>query len=253
MTDIASVHSSVFPADTQMTRTVAYELDKLFHSLTTARTTCVIPSTDLARLTLVNVVDDEVRRRQSTISGPTPLIPSAPIDTLDTLTDAIDDGEPIEKAESPQELQSTHDEVFGTSEVDAMHVDSDATLQADAILPASETEQPKTNGIDAPPESHRDDTLNGNPPPVPPRSQPINIVKSTDVTQEVENWAKQQDVREVMQNVLSQLRWSIKGDDMEKDGEQIDTISRLDICPYRLFSKLIIHIASSRERKGTPP
>ena len=193
--------------------------------------TFVTPSVDLARLTLINVVDDEVRRRQSTISCQVPPDISLTTDTSDTLADAVDIGEPIERAESPQELDSSSDQSSGTTAVETMHVDSDANSDIDRILPDAKTEQPKTNGDNSPSKSRREDTVNGNPPPIPPRPQFVDQVKSTDITQEVENWAKQQDVREVMQNVLSQLRWSIKGEGVEKDGEQIDTISRSVLCP----------------------
>jgi len=66
------------------------------------------------------------------------------------------------------------------------------------------------------------------PPPVPPRPQGSAQGQSAETAekQQVERWAQQQDVREVVANILGQLRWAIKGDAVTEKGEQIDKISK---------------------------
>ena len=65
-------------------------------------------------------------------------------------------------------------------------------------------------------------------PPMPPRPTESGPSQASDAkqTQLVEQWAQQQDVREVMANVLVQLRWAIRGDSTTEKGEQIDRISK---------------------------
>ena len=47
-----------------------------------------------------------------------------------------------------------------------------------------------------------------------------------DTRADYEEFAQQQDVQEVIENVLHQLRWALKAEDRESDGEQVDLISR---------------------------
>ena len=72
-------------------------------------------------------------------------------------------------------------------------------------------------------QNHNDDSNTEaptKPPPVPPRP----LEKSTRA--EYEEFAQQQDVQEVIENVLYLLRWAVKAESEEPDGEQIDLISR---------------------------
>jgi len=66
------------------------------------------------------------------------------------------------------------------------------------------------------------------PPPVPPRpnGHAAGQTSGSAETNQVEQWAEQQDVREVMANVLTQLRWAIRGDGASESGEQLDHILR---------------------------
>jgi hypothetical protein len=63
----------------------------------------------------------------------------------------------------------------------------------------------------------------GKAPPVPPRPQ----YQSPPEQRQVERWAQQQDVREVLSNVLLQLRWAIKGYGLTEKGDQVDFVSEL--------------------------
>jgi len=63
-------------------------------------------------------------------------------------------------------------------------------------------------------------------PQMPPRPSGPGQASDAKQTQLVEQWAQQQDVREVMANVLVQLRWAIRGDSTTEQGEQIDRISK---------------------------
>jgi len=66
---------------------------------------------------------------------------------------------------------------------------------------------------------------NGQGPPVPPRPEYKPPAEKQQV-ERVERWAQQQDVREVLGNVLLQLRWAIKGKGLTEKGDQVDLISQ---------------------------
>lgn len=59
------------------------------------------------------------------------------------------------------------------------------------------------------------------PPPIPPRSAPRD-----EATEQIEAWTEQQDVREVMENIIHQLRWAVQSEGKASDNEQIDAITR---------------------------
>ena len=59
------------------------------------------------------------------------------------------------------------------------------------------------------------------PPPIPPRP-----ALKDEATEQIEAWTEQQDVREVMENIIHQLRWAVKSEGKASDNEQIDVITR---------------------------
>lgn len=210
---------------------VARELDHLFVSLRTVETPIVTPSTSLARLTLINVVDRDVQRRASTITAPAvTFAEQPPVSTSNNDETAI----VLECSTSPEDLSSVQEGVKteGTSDTAMSDTSSfvsipnpnqntltesniDSTEKHEDKMEVDNNVQSEFSGI----------TIDASqPPPVPTRLQAKPEQPS--VTQEVENWARQQDVREVMQNVLSQLRWAIQPQSHEKNGEQIDIVSQ---------------------------
>ena len=70
------------------------------------------------------------------------------------------------------------------------------------------------------------------PPPIPPRP-----AQKDEATEQIEAWTEQQDVREVMENIIHQLRWAVKSEGKALDNEQIDAITR-----WVVFYLSLIHI-----------
>ncbi|KAE8356901.1 hypothetical protein BDV28DRAFT_126391 [Aspergillus coremiiformis] len=221
------------------------ELRTLFNDMITAPTTCVIPSQELARLTLISPSNEAAIRRRSTISGIRPSSLGAingmpvigPLGPPQPTTESESRGSIVPETERPQ--RST------TSDVD-----SEATLvsdgvKIDATVPPSgdkETEMPHTDSAvtvaqgeptsEAVEQQLSDKTASADkdvpssqPPPVPPRPGP-QPDPQRQLIEEVEIGA-QQDVTEVINNVLFQSQCAIKPISLASDGEQLDQVKDL--------------------------
>ena len=93
-------------ADSDLIRNlVGSELDKLFATLRSANDAVVTPTPDLARLTLINVVDQAVQRRASTIVAPMSGLTDG-VEQGSTLADLVENGDEavLERTESPLSL-----------------------------------------------------------------------------------------------------------------------------------------------------
>lgn len=241
-----------------------------------ARTPSVNYEKSLARLTLVNVVDDGVDervRRRSTVTGDrAPIMANeqpmaAPTDktiieynnnSTAMLTDSpgltgadIDDDHMSDSPTVVEEEWSQPNEehpagnerakdAHNSGELDARtstaddrdQMNLDESLPNSICVEASTTRTPLHGGTlsMSPSLSQGINYSIGNPPPVPPRPQ------ANDQEPHFEEFARQQDVREVIQNVLHQFRWAIKPEALEQSGESIDIISRLVNWSLLLFS-----------------
>lgn len=222
---------------------VARELDYLFASLRTEHIPIVTPSTDLARLTLINVVDRDVQRRASTLTTPAANLTEKRKQISEQQESAIAGEESIvdlQQTSSPEQVNvvdettSTHDGLRIENASDATHSDTSSFVSIpypdqtnsgqSSSFPAEKTTDAMEVDTTDRPAPLSDVGKAMAPPPIPMR--PTLDQNSATVTQEVENWARQQDVREVMQNVLSQLRWAIRPQGQEKNGEQVDIVSK---------------------------
>jgi len=182
----------------------------------------VTPEIALARLTLHNAVDEQTRRRSTMGMDVRPSIVKD--DDTDMTEGALADDSAVEVTDSPK----------------AMEVDTaDSAGQGKPIeqidLTASNGGEPvgRRGSADTlvDPDAQLDDInpMTVHPaPPMPPRPTGSGPSQASDAkqTQLVEQWAQQQDVREVMANVLVQLRWAMRGDSTTEKGEQIDRISK---------------------------
>ena len=97
----------------------------------------------------------------------------------------------------------------------------ESQMDVDVIKEIPEPQGDNSNGLDstqgeAQPQASEEESKD-NPPPVPPRP----VGKS-----QIEEYARQQDVEEVMGNVFHQLQWAVKPEDVDADGNQQDLISR---------------------------
>ena len=181
----------------------------------------VTPEIVLARLTLDNAVDEQVRRRSTLGSDRRPTLTKKESEPLTTINETA-----IAFTESP-----------GTTAVDDKAMDDVTASDLDGLPP---TKDVVLNGISPDSSPKNAIQLNGSlsssqptvplnePPPIPPRPQGNTNGQSAASAekQQVERWAQQQDVREVVANILVQLRWAIKGDATTQKGEQIDLISK---------------------------
>ncbi len=249
---------------------VVSELKKLFQRMVTARTPSVTYEKSLARLTLVNVVDDGVDervRRRSTVTGDkAPIVEnqqSMATSTNETseeydnnstavLTDSPTGHTPAEIADDymsdaltvvEEDLSQFNEErladvehakdaqnggeldprTLTVNDPDRMNIDE--SLQNSSCGGASIARIAPYDMLRTSPTPSQENKFSGvKPPPVPPRSQ------TKDQEPHFEEFARQQDVREVIQNVLHQFRWAIKPAGLEESGESIDIISRLVLC-----------------------
>ncbi|KAB8236115.1 ubiquitin-specific protease UBP2 [Aspergillus alliaceus] len=220
------------------------QLRSLFNDMITATTTYVIPSQELARLTLISPSNEAAIRRRSTISG---IRPSALGDINGMpIMGPLGPPQPTPESESkgPIALEPEKPQRSTTSDVD-----SEATLvsdgaKVDVTVPPSddkETELARTDSaetaiqgestseVDEQQSSDKtasdQNTPSTQPPPVPPRPGPqLNPQKQ--LLDEVEIGA-QQDVTEVINNVLFQSQCAIKPISLASDGEQLDQVKDL--------------------------
>lgn len=191
---------------------VAKELDKLFTSLATTRAPVVRPEIELARLTLSNVVAEEARRRSTLLEKrPSPPVPDENMGATEDNEDAIMITD-SPKGKPEEDISMGED---GIESGIAAPQRTDVDMATTPPRPASPTDS--AMGDDVP--SARPAQKDG--PPVPPRPQN----QAPPEQQQVERWAQQQDVREVLGNVLLQLRWAIKGTKLTEKGDQIDYIT----------------------------
>lgn len=219
------------------------ELRSLFNDMITATTTYVIPSQELARLTLISPSNEAAIRRRSTISG---IRPSA-LGDINGIPIMGPLGPPQATPESeikgPIALEPEKPQLSTTSDVD-----SEATLvsdgaKVDVTVPPSddkETELARTDSetavqgestsdVDEQQSSDKtasdQNTPSTQPPPVPPRPGPQPNPQKQ-LLDEVEIGA-QQDVTEVINNVLFQSQCAIKPISLASDGEQLDQVKDL--------------------------
>ncbi|ETI26424.1 hypothetical protein G647_03201 [Cladophialophora carrionii CBS 160.54] len=115
-----------------------------------------------------------------------------------------------------------------------------AASMLNAQAPAS-SEQTTDKGTDIDPELMRFAPPPGKPPPVPPR-KPIQNPTTT-----LEEYARQQDVTEVMNHCIIQLSYAMRPTGFDKSGEQRDEIHDL------FFGQQIVHTEPQKEPPVTLP
>ncbi|KAI9654888.1 MAG: ubiquitin-specific protease ubp2 [Alyxoria varia] len=221
----------------QRAQEFAVELHGLFDSLVKARDAFVMPKEQLARLTLVNVIGDTNRRR-STLTGMSVKATSPIVSTKQPAIIKEVPNDPIPDdfmnksksnagtADAKEETESSTDRTCNVPQYESAIIapSSAEPMDMGAATYPSETKAQNVTVDD----QHSSDfdlgktpASSSQPPPVPPR--PGDNPSRADY----EEFAQQQDVQEVIENVLDQLRWAIKPETVEDDGEQVDAISRL--------------------------
>ena len=232
------------------------ELETLFQSLITAHEDFVAPREELARLTLRPVVSQTTRSRSLTFSesnpGSSQILTSPNKKGFQKLNEngfLHDVENAIESPQSPQistrapavladQVGNTKDPARGSDESTGDGIERSMNGKAHNACSNTETppalEEIKKEGLDMTEEpmdvdSHEKTRASSSPtrndapskpPPIPPRPGEKNT------RAEYEEFAQQQDVQEVIENVLYLLRWAIRAENFEQDGEQIDLISR---------------------------
>ena len=208
----------------------------------TAPATYVIPTQELARLTLISPSNEAAIRRRSTMSG---IRPSAlgeingvpvmgPLGPPQPTTESEAKGPRAPEPEKPQ--RST------TSDVDSEATLVSDSTRVDATVPPSNDKEPEPPRTDPTktvaqkeltpeavehqpsdkPASPEQNEPSSQPPPVPPRPGPQPDPQKQ-LIEEVEIGA-QQDVTEVINNVLFQSQCAIKPISLAPDGEQLDQV-----------------------------
>lgn len=193
--------------------TVVAELDKLFTTLASTRDRVVRPEVALARLTLERTSHEAGQAgRRSTLNRRPSNLPQ--LDGQAHNQESSNDSA-IDVVESP--LETVKEDIAMQDASNSMSPNRVDVLDGQASNKNEENSSSQSTS-----------SLAQGPPNLPPRPQMSTdtAARSTKVVQEVEEWARQQDVREVMQRVITQLRWAIRGDGTEENGEQIDPISR---------------------------
>jgi ubiquitin carboxyl-terminal hydrolase 25/28 len=217
-------------------------LRNLFNDMITASSTYVIPSQELARLTLISPSNEAAIRRRSTISANRsaalgeingmpvlgPLGPPQPTMESEVKAPTISETEKLQRSTTSDvdseatlvsdgtkvDITVPHSDDKGT---EVSHTDSMvADAQRESIRETSEqSSSSKTASADqgAPP---------GQPPPVPPRPE-TQPDPQKHLIEEVEIGA-QQDVTEVINNVLFQSQCAIKPISLAPDSEQLDQV-----------------------------
>jgi ubiquitin carboxyl-terminal hydrolase 25/28 len=209
------------------------ELRTLFQNMITSSQSCVAPTRELARLTLISPGNEEAIRRRSTISKPQALgeIGGAPI------LGPLGPPQPIVEMKSEHLVSSGADQQMPTK--GGSDADSEATLVSESNNPAPPAhsaveENEQTNSekalseaegyvkIEAGDPASSTPEHPSRPPPVPPRPV-VEVDRQKQLLEEVEIGA-QQDVTEVINNVLFQSQCAIKPLSVASDGEQVDQI-----------------------------
>lgn len=188
-------------------------------TLASTRASVVTPEIGLARLTLHNAVDEQARRRSTMVVEARPSLPAKVVEDAMATENNADSA--IDLTVSPEQTP-----------MQDIVMDEAAPPMADASIPATVHEIPEANSSTTTNATGQISSTmlqdDSKPPPIPPRprgnsSSPTSKVEEK---QQVEKWAQQQDVREVMANVLVQLRWAIRGNAVTEKGDQIDRISK---------------------------
>lgn len=141
-------------------------------------------------------------RTSSNVSATSTLVPD---DAKTKAGEWSDDAEHVKKQMVSQEDRQRQSEDF-------MNVDrqNEAKFVNEGDTPTDS--KPSSSNVD-----ELSDTTKERPPPIPPR--PVG-------KQQIEQYAMQQDVEEVMGNVFHQLQWAIKPQNVTADGNQEDVISK---------------------------
>lgn len=196
--------------------------------MTTSSQSCVAPTRELARLTLISPGNEEAIRRRSTISKVQTLgeIEGAPI--LGPL------GPPQPMVEIKDEQPVRSGEQQGSSK-GGSDVESEETLVSESngsgppvASVTEENEQSRSEKALSEAEGYVKVEAGATPehpsrpPPVPPRPV-VEVDPQKQLLEEVEIGA-QQDVTEVINNVLFQSQCAIKPRSVASDGEQVDQI-----------------------------
>lgn len=201
------------------------ELRDLFHEMIGSTGSSVIPSQELARLTLISPGGEAAIRRRSTIGKSSSLgeIEGAPI------LGPLGPPPPIAEEQNEQPAASHVDTSAHTKDPFSAGVGSDATLVSDDNKSKSLGENedydilsPRTGEPEGGVPLDSNSEAPNRPPPIPPR--PVSEVdRQRQLIEEVEIGA-QQDVTEVINNVLFQSQCAIKPIRVATDGEQVDQI-----------------------------
>lgn len=211
--------------DVKKAQDFANELGKLFVHLESTNERAVSPDVNLARLTIGEPkspsydlkTSSPVTTRRLTISSPEPKA------ALPELREPLK-SEAAEDLPDADKKASVQHETGGDS--DATMVDSNVIKpDPDAPTPAPSAEataEPDAMDIDSTADKGQNKkglTISTD---VPMGPEPAKSLK-----QQTEEWANQQDVTDALENVIKQLQWAIKPEELNKSGDQVDLISRL--------------------------
>ncbi|CAI7606909.1 unnamed protein product [Penicillium pancosmium] len=243
--------------EVQRSLTFLGELRTLFQNMITSSQSCVAPTRELARLTLISPGNEEAIRRRSTISKPQALgeIGGAPI------LGPLGPPQPIVEMKSEHLVSSGADQQMPTK--GGSDADSEATLVSEINNPAppahsavEENEQTNSENalseaegyvkIEAGDPASSTPEHPSRPPPVPPRPV-VEVDRQKQLLEEVEIGA-QQDVTEVINNVLFQSQCAIKPLSVASDGEQVDQIKDLFYGESRSYISTQAGTRSKEER-----
>ncbi|KAL9048556.1 MAG: hypothetical protein Q9162_007663 [Coniocarpon cinnabarinum] len=246
-------------AGVQRTQAFVGQLSKLFETLTTTRSFCATPEVELARLTLEKAIaakadvtaDSESKsplltekmRRRSTISGPglslartrsassgnilnspppqrhdNPMREASASPPKKLRTDSMNSAATtivVEENESPKnDVEMTDAKTIASAPRQEDTLEGLEDAQSHQENAKQEPNGQITGTIDLTQDAQK--VVKDQPPPIPPR--PTNKAQ-------IEEYAMQQDVQEVMGNVLHQLQWAIKPRQITKFGNQEDIVS----------------------------
>lgn len=239
-----------------MNYTVVKELAKLFEDLAETRDTFATPSVNLARLTIRE--PHKSFQRRMTVSGlPNPTIEVAPPVTEPSMADAevFVESPRGSMSEGPQTgiTEQAKSTARPSPDPEDMAIE---TPVSDAAGSGNAPQQPhevstndqdmEVNGHDGP---HELDTTFG-PQTLAESEQPNHETSSANdarkTVNEIEAWARQQDMAEALDNTIRQLQCAIKAEHVDEDGNQHDLISKYtSVLPF-LSTEMFADFAKHR-------
>lgn len=194
------------------------ELGLLFRDMITSPQSCVNPTQELARLTLISPSNEAAIRRRSTISAGI----SLGLGKIDGMPVLGPQGPPQSVAENQSgQLEACTDNKFDVKE-EGSHPMTEASDNKEMAMSAQSAHPPSASDRAHATLTEQNSGPPTRPPPVPPRPTP-EVNRQKQLLEEVEIGA-QQDVTEVINNVLFQSQCAIKPREVADDGEQLDQV-----------------------------